>query len=81
MQELGTVFAAIAALGLVALASREFGGWFRRAGLPLISGFLICGVIAGPDVLALLSRGAVERLRFVDEVSIAFIGLVARSSG
>ncbi len=77
MEALGPVLAAIAALGLVALASREFGGWFRRAGLPLISGFLICGVIAGPDVLTLLSRAAVERLRFVDEVAIAFIGFVA----
>ena len=73
------LLAPIAALGLVALASREVGGWFRRAGLPLISGFLVCGVLAGPDMLALVSRAAVGRLQFVDEVAIAFIGFVAGS--
>ena len=64
-------------LGLVALASREVGGLFRRWGLPLISGFLLCGVVVGPDVLGMLSRPAVERLSFVDQVAIAFIGFLA----
>ena len=71
--------AALAALGLVALASRSIGGVFRKAGLPLISGFLFCGVVAGPDLLGLISRPAVERLLFVDQVAIAFIGFVAGS--
>lgn len=79
MEGLGAVLTSLAALGLVTLASREIGGWFRRLGVPLISGFLICGVVAGPDLLALLSRQAVERLRFVDELAIAFIGFVAGS--
>jgi Trk K+ transport system NAD-binding subunit/Kef-type K+ transport system membrane component KefB len=77
VEDLWAVLAAIAALGLVALASREVGGWFRRAGLPLISGFLICGVLAGPDLLGLLSRAAVDRLRFVDQLAIACIGFIA----
>lgn len=71
------ILAPVAALGLVTLASREVGAQIRRAGLPLISGFLLCGVLAGPDALALLSRSAVERLRFVDEMAIAFIGFAA----
>lgn len=65
----------LVALLLIVLASREIGGWLRRTGLPLISGFLLCGVLAGPDVLGLLSTSAVERLRFVDEIALAFIGL------
>jgi len=71
------LLAAIAAFGLLALASREVGAQFRRWRLPLISGFLVCGALAGPDLLALLSRTAVERLRFVDQVAIAFIGFAA----
>jgi len=37
---LGQILSPIAALALIALASREIGGWFRRGGLPLISGVL-----------------------------------------
>lgn len=70
---------ALAALALVALASRSFGGLFRRAGLPFISGFLFCGVLAGPDLLGLISRQTVERLLFVDQIAIAFIGFAAGS--
>ena len=79
MESLGGILAAIATLGLIALASREIGVWFRRAGLPLISGFLLCGAFAGPDALSLISRAAVERLHFIDEVAIAFIGFAAGS--
>lgn len=70
----------LVALLLIVLASREIGGWLRRTGLPLISGFLLCGVLAGPDVLGLLSTSAVERLRFVDQIALAFIGLATTQS-
>lgn len=69
--------APIAALGIITLASREIGALFRRGGLPLISGFLLCGVVAGPDVLGVVSEEAVERLRFVDQMALAFIGFAA----
>lgn len=77
MESLGGTLASIATLGLIALASREIGTWFRIAGLPLISGFLICGALAGPDALGLISRAAVDRLYFIDQVAIAFIGFAA----
>jgi Trk K+ transport system NAD-binding subunit/Kef-type K+ transport system membrane component KefB len=77
MEAVGGILGSVAALLLIVLASREIGIRFRRIKLPLISGFLLCGVLAGPDVLALLSREAVGRLRFVDEVAIAFIGFAA----
>jgi len=73
----GGVLAPVAVLGVIALASREIGKGFRRLKLPLISGFLLCGAAAGPDVLAMISRDALERLQFVDQVAIAFIGFAA----
>ncbi len=77
MDVLGGLLPPIAALWLIVLASREFGAAFRRRGMPLISGFLLCGALAGPDVLGLMSRAAVERLFFIDELAIAFIGFAA----
>jgi Trk K+ transport system NAD-binding subunit/Kef-type K+ transport system membrane component KefB len=77
MEAMTGLLAAIAAVAAITLASREVGGWFRRVRLPLISGFLLCGALAGPDALGLLSRSAVEKLHFVDEIAIAFIGFAA----
>jgi Trk K+ transport system NAD-binding subunit/Kef-type K+ transport system membrane component KefB len=64
---------------IIALASKEIGRFFSAHKLPLISGFLFAGIIAGPFVLKLIPAGTVEHLRFVDEVSLAFIAFAAGS--
>ncbi len=71
---------ALIALGgfvLVALGARQVGEIFGRARLPLITGFLVTGILAGPHVLGLISPEAIVRLRFVDQVSLAFIAFAA----
>ncbi|MBT3269607.1 potassium transporter TrkA [Candidatus Poribacteria bacterium] len=68
-----------AAFLMVALASKEIGAWFSRARLPLITGFLFTGVIAGPHVFGLVSADAISRLRLIDEVSLAVIAFAAGS--
>ena len=64
---------------VIALASKQIGQFFVKARLPLISGFLFAGIIAGPFVLKLIPEEAVENLRFVDEISLAFIAFAAGS--
>jgi Trk K+ transport system NAD-binding subunit/Kef-type K+ transport system membrane component KefB len=64
---------------VIALASKEIGRFFSNAKLPLISGFLAAGIIAGPFVLKLIPTEALAKLRFVDEVSLAFIAFAAGS--
>lgn len=71
--------AVIAGFGLVALASKEIGHFFVKIKLPLVSGFLFTGILAGPSVLALLPVEAASGLRFVDEISLAFIAFAAGS--
>ncbi len=71
------VFAA--GFALIALASKQIGQFFTQIRLPLISGFLFAGIIAGPFVLDLISAEAVENLRFVDEISLAVIAFAAGS--
>lgn len=62
---------------VIALASERIGQALRRLNLPLISGFLLAGILAGPYVLGLISGEAVDRLRIVDQVALAFIAFAA----
>jgi Trk K+ transport system NAD-binding subunit/Kef-type K+ transport system membrane component KefB len=67
------------AFALIALASKQMGQFFVKAKLPLISGFLFAGIVAGPFALGLISTEATQNLRFVDEFSLAFIAFAAGS--
>jgi Trk K+ transport system NAD-binding subunit/Kef-type K+ transport system membrane component KefB len=62
---------------MVALASQRIGAFCGRFRFPLITGFLLSGVLAGPELVGLLSREAVEKLRFVDDVALAYIAFAA----
>ena len=66
-----------AIFGLLALASKDLGKSGTWVGLPLISGFLITGVLAGPYVLGVLDAEAVSHLQAVDAFSLAFIAFAA----
>lgn len=68
---------AVAGFVIVALAARQIGEAFHRFRFPLISGFLFAGILAGPHVLKLIPVQALDRLRFVDQVSLAFIAFAA----
>ena len=67
----------VACFTIIAIASKQIGFNFKKTGLPLISGFLFTGIIAGPYVLDLISKEAVLKLRFIDEISLAFIAFAA----
>ena len=64
---------------VIALASQRFGQFFTRFNLPKISGYLVAGVIAGPFVLGIFTEENLEQLRFLEEVSLAFIAFAAGS--
>ncbi len=63
----------------VALASRQIGDLFAKGKLPLITGFLFTGILAGPFALNLVPVQAVGKLRFLDELSLAYIAYAAGS--
>ncbi len=73
------IFIFIACFVVIAFASNQFGRFFVKARLPLISGFLFTGIIAGPFMLGMIPEGATKNLRFVDETSLAFIAFAAGS--
>ena len=53
------------------------GTIFSRFHLPLISGFLFVGIIAGPFVLDFIHAESIPRFLLLDELSLAFIAFVA----
>jgi Trk K+ transport system NAD-binding subunit/Kef-type K+ transport system membrane component KefB len=63
----------------IAIASNQVSQYFPRIKLPLITGFLFCGILAGPYALDLIPREAIRNLRMIDEISVAFIAFAAGS--
>lgn len=77
MQNYLNIFIFIAGFTLITFAAKQVGAFFVNAKLPMISGFLFTGIVAGPYVLGLIPPGATENLRFVDELALAFIAFAA----
>ena len=69
----------ILAFVLISLASNDIGHIFQRWRLPLITGFLFTGVLAGPYFLGLIPKETPASLGFVDDVSLAVIAFAAGS--
>lgn len=69
----------LGAFGIVAVAAGQMAGAFRKINLPLISGFLIIGLISGPEVLGLINQETLDGLGFINDVALAFIAFAVGS--
>ena len=69
----------IIGFAVISLAAKQIGYYFTRINLPLISGFLFAGILVGPFGLNLVPAESLKHLRFVDEISLAFIAFAAGS--
>ncbi len=73
------IFIFVVSFAVIALASKQIGQFFAKFKLPLISGFLFTGIVTGPFIFDMISVEATASLRFVDELSLAFIAFAAGS--
>ena len=64
-------------LGFVLLAAYVSSRMLEMAKLPLISGYIFAGIIAGPYITGFLTEDMVHRLRLVDDLALSFIALTA----
>jgi Kef-type K+ transport system membrane component KefB len=62
-------FLIIVNFSIIAIAYKQIGQYFAKMRLPLISGFLFTGMIAGPHVLGLIPKEAAKTLLFIDRLS------------
>ncbi len=64
---------------IIALAAKQIGQLFKHFRLPLISGFIFTGIVAGPFLINLIDFEMLKSLHFVDEIALAFIAFTAGS--
>ncbi len=62
---------------ILVVASNELAKVFQKIKLPLITGFILIGVIAGPDILKMIPRESLDKLSFIDDIALAFIAFAA----
>ena len=61
----------------IVLGSNQIARFFQKIKLPLITGFLFSGIIAGPFVLKLIPHEALNHLHFINDFSLAYIAFAA----
>ena len=69
----------LAAFVLIAIAANRISKEFQKIGLPIITGILIIGIIAGPFVLQMFPKNAHVKLDFINDIALAFIAFAAGS--
>lgn len=63
----------------VVIGSNQVAKFFQRIKLPLITGFLLSGILIGPYFLDLIPEDAIPNLNFINKFSLAFIAFAAGS--
>lgn len=74
----GTAGLALAAIGFVVLASFTVGDLLAGFGLPRITGYIISGLVLGPEVIGVLSEPVVAKMGVFNTLAL---GLIALSAG
>lgn len=67
----------VVGFAIIAIAANQIASFFKRLKLPIITGLLVIGIIAGPFVLKLIPAGAGIKLNFINELALAFIAFAA----
>lgn len=62
---------------IICIAASRIAPHFKRINLPVITGFLVTGIICGPYVLDMVPKEASDRLNFVNEIALSFIAFAA----
>lgn len=71
------LIAIIAAFLIIAIAANQIARVFQKINLPLITGVIITGILAGPYILGLIPIEAADQLTFINETALAFIAFAA----
>lgn len=64
-------------IGLLLLGSWMFGRIFKSIRLPKLSGYLVFGMLVGPQVLAVVPKEQIPHLKVVESLAISLIALTA----
>ncbi|XOV93704.1 MAG: cation:proton antiporter [Bacteroidota bacterium] len=67
----------IAGFLIISIAANQIAKTFQKIHLPLITGLIITGIIAGPYIIGLIPVSAKTDLNFINEIALAFIAFAA----
>jgi Trk K+ transport system NAD-binding subunit/Kef-type K+ transport system membrane component KefB len=62
---------------VVAVSANQIAKTFQKIRLPLITGLIFTGIIAGPYIVGLIPSTAKSNLNFINETALAFIAFAA----
>ncbi|MFT5955713.1 MAG: Kef-type K+ transport system membrane component KefB, partial [Cyclobacteriaceae bacterium] len=62
---------------VIAVSANQISKVFQKIKLPLITGLIVTGVIAGPYVIGLIPKQAAHTLNYINEAALAFIAFAA----
>jgi len=65
------------AVGLLLLGSWMLGRLVKPLGLPMVTGYLIFGVLVGPAVLGLVTKQEIGYLTLINDLAVSLIALTA----
>lgn len=67
----------IAGFVIISIAANQIAKTFQKLRLPLITGLIFTGIIAGPHIIGLVPASAKTNLNFINEIALAFIAFAA----
>ncbi len=65
------------ALGFLIIVAYLSGILVKELGFPALTGNLLAGILFGPSILGLISRGDIQSLNFINTIALSFIALSA----
>ncbi|HEX7051598.1 MAG TPA: cation:proton antiporter [Longimicrobiales bacterium] len=65
------------ALGFLFLTAFVAGRLATSLRLPMITGYLLAGIVVGPEALGLITRGTIENLALLNRLAIGLIAFIA----
>ncbi|MCK5170384.1 MAG: cation:proton antiporter, partial [Bacteroidales bacterium] len=77
MIEFGQILIILFAFIWVVIASNQVAKFFQKIKFPLITGFLLSGILIGPYGLDLIHIDSIGKLDFINYTSLAFIAFAA----
>lgn len=77
MIEFGQILIILFSFIWVVIASNQVAKFFQKIKFPLITGFLLSGILIGPYGLDLIHIDSIGKLDYINYTSLAFIALVA----
>ena len=77
--ELKTIIILAISFLIIAISSNQIAKIFQKIKLPLITGLIFTGILAGPYLLNLVPLTSTKSLSFINDMALAFIAFAAGS--